>query len=260
MRAPVVHPDAFNGQTVLVTGAGRGIGAAIAKAFADAGAVVAVNDIDPEAAQRQARDIGGGAFSCPFDIANAQAVATAARERLKDGLDILVNNAAIEDITGFDDLTLDHWHRITRVNLDGALIVSKAFVPLMQDREGAAILNIASIQGVRGRQNALAYAAAKGGIVNLTRAMACDLALAGIRVNALAPGFIDTPMCIRDDGSHEYDEPWFQDVYVKHGRIPLGRAGTEDDVAGPALFLCSDAARYITGAVLMVDGGLSATF
>lgn len=185
----------------------------------------------------------------------------AAAARAVPALDILVNNAAIEDTIGFDALTLDHWDLITRVNLDGALIVSKAFVPLIQAHgRGGRVLNIASIQGVRGHQGSLTYQAAKGGIVNLTRGMACDLAPSDITVNALAPGFIDTPMCIRADGSHEYSDPWFQDVYVKHNRIPLGRPGTPDDIAGPALFLCSDAARYVTGQVLMIDGGLSATF
>ncbi len=246
----------FAGKTVLVTGAARGIGHAIARAFIEAGAAVIVNDLDLEATAAAAHAIG--ATGLAFDIADREAVAAA---RSVPALDILVNNAAIEDTTGFDALTLDHWDRITRVNLDGALIVSKAFVPLIQEHgRGGRVLNVASIQGVRGHQGSLAYQAAKGGIVNLTRGMACDLAPSAITVNALAPGFIDTPMCIRPDGSHEYTEPWFQDVYVKHNRIPLGRPGTPDDIAGPALFLCSDAARYITGQVLMIDGGLSATF
>jgi NAD(P)-dependent dehydrogenase (short-subunit alcohol dehydrogenase family) len=91
--------------------------------------------------------------------------------------------------------------------------------------------------------------------------MACDLADSGIIVNAIAPGFIDTPMCILPDGSgHEHDQPWFKDIYIKYRRIPLGRAGLPDDIAGPALFFCSDDAKYVTGQILLVDGGLSATF
>ena len=93
-----------------------------------------------------------------------------------------------------------------------------------------------------------------------TRALACDLAPHNIMVNALAPGFVDTPMSIQPDGSHEYDSDWFRDIYVKYGRIPLRRFGNPEDMAGPAYFLCSDDARYVTGQILLVDGGASATF
>lgn len=246
----------FAGKVALVTGAGRGIGQAIAAALVTAGVQVAINDVDAGAAAETAAALGGRAFALPFDIGDPEAIfaASAAMDRL----DFLVNNAGIEDLHGFDTMTLDHWDRITRVNLDGALFVSKAFVPLIR-KNGGAIVNVASIQGVRARTGSLAYAAAKGGIVNLTRAMACDLA-PDIRVNAVAPGFINTPMCIRPDGSHEYEQDWFQQVYIRHGHIPLRLPGRAADVAGPAVFLLSDAARYITGQVLMVDGGLSATF
>ena len=139
--------------------------------------------------------------------------------------------------------------------------MSMAFVPLL--KKGAAgkrILNIASIQGVRGWPNQLAYATAKGAIVNFTRALAAELAPYEIMVNALAPGFVDTPMSILPDGSHEYDAAWFQDIYVKYGRIPLRRFGKPADMAGPAFFLCSDDSCYVTGQIVMVDGGASATF
>ena len=113
---------------------------------------------------------------------------------------------------------------------------------------------------MRGWPNQLAYATAKGAIVNFTRALAVELAPYEIMVNALAPGFVDTPMSILPDGSHEYDAAWFQDIYVKYGRIPLRRFGKPADMAGPAFFLCSDDSRYVTGQIVMVDGGASATF
>ena len=115
--------------------------------------------------------------------------------------------------------------------------------------------------GARGSRDALAYSTAKGGIINMTRALACDLGTDGIVVNAIAPGFIDTRMALLPDGSgHEHETEWFQDIYIKHRRIPLGRAGQPDDVAAAAMFFCGDDCRYVTGQILMVDGGVSATF
>jgi NAD(P)-dependent dehydrogenase (short-subunit alcohol dehydrogenase family) len=115
--------------------------------------------------------------------------------------------------------------------------------------------------GMRGTKDALAYSTAKGGLINMTRALACELGAEGIVVNTIAPGFINTRMALIPDGSgHEHETEWFKDIYIKYGRIPLGRAGQPDDVAAAALFFCSEHCRYVTGQVLFVDGGLSATF
>ena len=263
----MTFPGQLSGKIALVTGAAQGIGAAIARRFAREGATVLVADINDSGARQTAEAIvaaKGRALALHMDVSQPPSVAAAA-QTIRDqfgGVDILVNNAAIVDIVGFDALTLDHYARILRVNLDGAVIVSMAMVPLIRSRttEGR-ILNIASIMGVRSQPGATAYSTAKGGVVNLTRSMACDLAKDGIVVNAIAPGFIDTPMCLLPDGSgHEHQQAWFQDIYIKYKRIPLARAGLPEDVAGPAVFLCSEDARYVTGQILLVDGGVSATF
>jgi len=259
----------LKGRKALITGGDSGIGRAAAIAFAREGADVAINYLpaeEPDA--REVVDIiraaGRKAIAIPGDIKDETFCRQMVKKVTKDlgGLDILVNNAAVVDIVGFDALTFEHYSRILRVNLDGALIVSMAMVPLIRSRTAhGRILNIASIMGVRSAPGATAYSTAKGGVVNLTRSMACDLAKDGIVVNAIAPGFIDTPMCLLPDGSgHEHQQAWFQDIYIKYKRIPLGRAGLPDDVAGPAAFFCSDDARYVTGQIVLVDGGVSATF
>jgi NAD(P)-dependent dehydrogenase (short-subunit alcohol dehydrogenase family) len=146
------------------------------------------------------------------------------------------------------------------VNLDSVLYCAQAALPHLQKSPSPSIINIASIQGIRGQPNALAYASAKGGVVNLTRCMAVDFGPVGVRVNAVAPGYIDTRMALMHGGEHEHQTDWFQDVFIKHGRLPLRRPGTVEDVAGPILFLASDDSRYMTGQVLVVDGGITCTY
>jgi len=248
----------------LVTGGAQGIGLGIATRLAEEGARVILADIKDASASAEALTARGlSASAATVDIGDDASVAALAAlvEDRHGHLDILVNNAAIADETPISDLTMNHYLRVTRINQDGAVRVSLSLLPLIR-KGGAArrILNIASIMGLRGWPNSVPYSTAKGGIVNFTRALAADLAPEGILVNALAPGFVDTPMSILPDGSHEYDADWFRDIYVKYGRIPLRRFGTPEDMAGPAYFLCSDDARYVTGQILLVDGGASATF
>jgi NAD(P)-dependent dehydrogenase (short-subunit alcohol dehydrogenase family) len=250
----------------LVTGGAQGIGLGIATRLAEEGARVVLADINEAraaAAAVQLSDRGLSAGHLAVDIGDdASCAALAEALAATEGrLDILVNNAAIGDAVAIDDLTMDHYLKVTRINQDGALRVTLALLPLLRKGgSGRRILNVASIMGLRGWPDSLPYSTAKGGIVNLTRALAADLAPEGILVNAIAPGFVDTPMSILPDGRHEYDSDWFRDIYVKYGRIPLRRFATPADMAGPAFFLCSDDSRYVTGQILLVDGGCSATF
>ena len=139
-------------------------------------------------------------------------------------------------------------------------MISKPFRTLMRKcAAGARILNIASVNGLRGSRDSLSYSTAKGGVVNLTRCLASELAADGINVNAIAPGFIRTRMSVLPDGSVEQETDWFNYIYVKHRRIPLAKGGVPDDIAGPALFFCSEDSRYVTGQILPVDGGMMST-
>jgi NAD(P)-dependent dehydrogenase (short-subunit alcohol dehydrogenase family) len=146
------------------------------------------------------------------------------------------------------------------INLDSVLYGAQAAMPHLRRSPCASIVNVASIQGLRGQPNSMTYATAKGAVVNLTRCMAVDFGPLGVRVNAIAPGYIDTRMALMHGNVHEHQTEWFQDVFIKHGRLPLRRPGKAEDVAGPILFLASDDSRYVTGQVLVVDGGLTCTY
>jgi NAD(P)-dependent dehydrogenase (short-subunit alcohol dehydrogenase family) len=256
----------FAGKVAVVTGAARGIGEAVARRLAAEGARLVIADRDsPEATAVAAAIVGSGgdAKALDVDIGDETSVARWAQgiEAQYGRCDILVNNAAINDVTPLAELHMAHFRSVLRINLDGQLAVTLALLALLRRADGARVLNISSIMGMRGSKGALAYSTAKGGLVNMTRALACELGAEGILVNTIAPGFIDTRMALIPDGSgHEHETEWFKDIYIKYGRIPLGRAGQPDDVAAAALFFCSEDCRYVTGQVLFVDGGLSATF
>lgn len=254
-------------RVAVISGAARGIGAAIAGAFAQHGAHVVIADIDAEegdAAVAAIRDNGGRAISHETDIADDASVASlASAVGAKFGrCDILVNNAGILDMTGIDAMSMERFQQVCNVNVAGYVRSTKALLPWMRKAGPVRrIVNIASIMGLRGFQDSLAYSTAKGAVVNFTRALAADLAADGILVNAIAPGFIDTRMAVLPNGAgHEHQTDWFRDIYIKYGRIPMRRAGTPEDIAGPALFFASEDSRYVTGQILLVDGGVSSTF
>jgi NAD(P)-dependent dehydrogenase (short-subunit alcohol dehydrogenase family) len=252
-------------RVALITGAARGIGLAAARAFLAEGARVTLCDIDEEALQAAVADLlraGLPVQGIPVDVSERDSIASAVDGTIAawGQLDVLVNNAAITDDTPLAALTPEQWHRVLAVNLDSVLFGVQAAAPHLGRSANGSIINIASIQGLRGQPDAMAYATAKGAVVNLTRCMAVDLGPLGIRVNAVAPGFIDTRMALMHGSIHEHQTDWFQDIFIKYGRLPLRRPGKPDDVAGPILFLASDDSRYVTGHVLVVDGGLTCTY
>jgi NAD(P)-dependent dehydrogenase (short-subunit alcohol dehydrogenase family) len=266
MTTTVAGPGRLAGRIAVVTGSARGIGEAIARMLAKSGAAVVIADRDGELAMLVAADFvrdGLEAVGVPTDIADEASVAGLAAEIAArwGKLDILVNNAAVLDATPLAQLTRQRFEAVQAINQNGALWVTMAMLGLLRRSSQARIVNIASILGVRGTADSLSYATAKGGVVNMTRTLAVDLASDGILVNCVCPGFVDTRMALLPDGSgHEHQTDWFKDIYIKYGRIPLRRAAQPDDIAAATSFFCGDDCRYVTGQILLVDGGVSATF
>jgi NAD(P)-dependent dehydrogenase (short-subunit alcohol dehydrogenase family) len=243
-------PGLLDGRIALVTGAGSGIGEAIAIAMAQAGARIVSIDINVGAAVRVAKAVGGDATGIACDVTDRAACdALAASVRSTVGpLSILVNNAGIIRRGKVTDVnTRRDWDETLAVNLDGPYNMVTAFLDQLRETKGS-VINIGSIQSFFALPNSAAYTASKGGVRALTQALAIELSPMGIRVNALGPGFTATPLNVDARQNTEYMANFT-------GRIPLGRIGTPEDIAGPAVFLASDMAAYITGVTLPVDGG-----
>lgn len=238
----------LSGKIAVVTGGARGIGRATVERFRSEGAEVVVWDLDAGSAEDP---VAGGDRLIRVDVADAQAVAAAAAalgERLP-GVDILINNAGINlaRSPAVGDVTAEEWRRVLDVNLSGALHCTQALLPLLRRRGGGRIVNFSSILAVAGFPGQTAYAAAKAGLLGLTRVWARELGPAGITVNAVVPGYIDTAM----NSAAAVD---FRRAII--ARTALRRLGTADDVARVCLFLASDDAAFVTGAAIPVDGGL----
>ncbi|MEA3213765.1 MAG: hypothetical protein QOE70_6822 [Chthoniobacter sp.] len=244
----------------LVTGAGSGIGAAIAQLFAQAGAHVVVTDITEEAGRALTERItaaGGGAEFLRLDVTSEPQCADAARAVLAAAgrLDILVNNAGIGHVGTMATTTGEDFDRVLAVNTRGVFNVTRAFLPSMLARKSGVIVNIASIAGVVAVRDRLAYTVSKHAVVGLTRAMALDHARDGIRVNAICPGRVETPFVTRLLAQAADPAAMRAEMTVTQ---PMGRMGTPEEIAAAALFLASDEAAFITGTTLCPDGGWSA--
>ena len=252
------------GKTALVTGGAQGIGSCIAKRFLKEGASVIIADIDEDVFKKNFKKNTKNLFFIKADLTLSEDLNKVYKLVLVKfkKLNILVNNAAILDATPINKLTISRFNHVINNNLNSVLSVSLKFINVLKSKkEKNKILNISSIMGVRGSKDSIPYSTAKGGVVNLTRCLAVDLANLNINVNAICPGFINTRMALLPDGTgHEYETEMFKDVYLKHKRIPLIRTGKSEDISGPAFFLCSKDSDYITGQMLLVDGGISAIF
>jgi 3-oxoacyl-[acyl-carrier protein] reductase len=231
-----------------VTGGSRGIGVAVCRELAEAGAKVAVNyRASAEAAETLAGEIGGIAVAGDVaDAEQAQAVVAAAEEGLGE-IDILVNNAGITRDTLLARMSEEDWHAVISTNLDGAFHTCKAVARKMLKRRAGSIVNMTSFVGLHGNPGQANYAASKAGIIGFTKALAKELGPRGVRVNAVAPGYIDTELTqgLPDD---------LRQFLLTN--TPLGRLGEPRDVATAVRFLCSDEAGFVTGEIMLVDGGL----
>jgi NAD(P)-dependent dehydrogenase (short-subunit alcohol dehydrogenase family) len=245
----------------LVTGAASGIGLGIATAFAQRGAKVCVADVNDVGAAEHAENLvaaGFEAFAAPLDVADAASVddALTTVERRWGRLDALVNCAGVDRPARLDDLDESQYDAVLDIDLKGVYLVARRALPLFRAAGGGSIVNIASVMAWYTAPGYVAYTAAKAGVLGMTRALAVELGDDGVRVNAICPGFIDTPIWQRNLDAME---PAAADAFAERIRSlhPVGRRGRPDDIAHATLFLCSPEAAFVSGSHLVVDGGVS---
>ena len=246
-------------RVAIVTGAASGIGRAIAERFARDGARVVGIDCNAELLARAERDIPG------FEGHTADLLTTrdfgplmSEVEKWHGGIDVLVNNAGIIEYREWHSMDNGHLERTFEVNILAQIRLARSAVPALA-RRGGSIVNITSVEAIQAEPKLAVYAASKGAVISFTKGLAVELASVGVRVNAVAPGCIHTPMSVIE-GVDETTTPEFLEWYVGRRKIPLARAGEPHEIAGAVAFLASPDASYITGHTLIVDGGLSSTF
>jgi meso-butanediol dehydrogenase/(S,S)-butanediol dehydrogenase/diacetyl reductase len=243
----------FQGRTAVITGGASGIGAASARRFHREGASVVIADVDDARGTALAAELGARAVYHKTDVADWSAVdalMTAAIDAF-GRIDILFNNAGVGSFAETPDLPVEQWRRVLAIDLDAVFYGSKAAIPHMRKVGGGAIINTASASGMAGDYGFAAYNAAKGGVINYTRACAIDHARENIRVNAVCPGPVETPIFMGITEIPGLPEAWRKTV-------PAGRFAKAEEIAAVVAFLASDDASYVTGAIVPVDGGLTA--
>jgi len=243
----------LEGKVALVTGAGRGIGKAIAERLASEGAKVAVADIDPATAAATAAEIGRGAIAVTMDVTDGASVRDAVAETAKQlgPIDVLVNNAGWDKIEPFVKSQEETWDRVIAINLKGPIRCARAVLDSMIERRSGKIVSISSDAGRVGSSGEAVYSAAKAGVIGFGRTLAREVARYGINVNVVCPGPTNTPLLQETIGGNEKLMASLKQA------IPLGRTGEPDDLASAVAFLASDDAGFITGQTLSVSGGLS---
>ena len=236
----------------IVTGAGQGIGRAIARGFAREGAGVVIADVNEESANTVKNEIeagGGRALVIRTDVSNEISVRAMDKKSLEEfgTVDILVNNAGIFPTSSVEEMSEEDWDRVIGTNLVGAFLCSRAVVPKFLEQGSGRIISLTSGRAFQGAKHGAHYAASKAGIIGFSKSLALELAPHGITVNVICPGITDTAQ----PRGHQTEE----EMYAQGQRIPLGRIGQPEDLVGPAIFLASGAAAFVTGQTILVNGG-----
>jgi D-sorbitol dehydrogenase (acceptor) len=250
----------LEGKVALVTGGARGIGRAICEAYAREGAKVAVADRSIAEAEQTAAELGANAMAVAMDVSDLSQIAAgvALVEQRWGGIDVLVNNAGIFNMASIDEISVEDYRRQYDINVGGTIFAVQSVVKGMKARgKGGAIINFSSQAGRRGESNVTIYCSTKAAVISITQSLALELAKDNIRVNAIAPGVVDTPMWDIVDAQFAKKEnrPHGEKKRLVGLSVPLGRMGVPEDIARPCVFLASDDARYITAQTLNVDGG-----